>query len=543
MMTEPPILRRITLGDESRLKLLVGVDTLANAVKVTLGPRGRNVVIERKQDSPIITKDGVTVAKAINLRQPMANLGAQLIKEAASRTADVAGDGTTTATVLAQKIFTEGIRQLTSGASADDLKRGIDTGVSAVVAELQKMSIPVTTQEEISQVGTISANGETAIGELISQAIEKVGRDGIITVEEAKGYKTSLSFTEGMSIDRGYLSPYFVTNSERMVADLQDPLILVSNLKFTALRDLIPLLESVVQAGRSLLIIADEVDGDAMQGLVLNKSKGAIEVCAVSAPSFGEERLRELEDVATFLGCSVLSVASGRKVAEIQLSDLGTCSRVIVSRFQTIMVAGDSRNRQAIDARCDGIREEIARIGIEDAQKENLKMRLAKLSGGVAVLRVGGTTEIELRERKDRVDDALNATRAAIAEGILPGGGTALVQSSRVLKDLARKATGDVRAGIEIVARSCEEPLKQIVRNAGGSPDVVLAKVKKGKKNFGYDARLGEYKDLVSAGILDPVKVVRTALENASSASGMMLTVGAVMVDDDSSTAAYASTE
>lgn len=522
----------IVFDDEARAKLLEGVNTLANAVKVTLGPKGRNVVIERPMDSPLLTKDGVTVARAINLRDRMLNLGVQIIKEAASRTAEVAGDGTTTATVLTQMIYSEGVRLLAAGASGVDVKRGIDQAVEIVIEELMSLAVSVQSLEEIAQVGTISANGEREIGELLSSAVDRIGRDGVITVEEAQGFRSSLEVVDGMRFDRGYMSPYFVTNSDRMTSVLENPLILVSNLKLTSLRELIPFLERVIQSKRSLLIIADEVEGEAMQGLVVNRLKGILNVCVVSAPSFGEQRLLELEDIAALVGAEVISVASGAKVENIQLASLGSCNRVIVDRNHTTLVGGHGE-RTDVERRCDAIREKLTEPGLTQLEKESLKARLARLAGGIAVIRVGGATEVELRERKDRVEDALNAVKAASEEGIVPGGGVSLVRASTKLYKLIDKSRGDVRSGMRIVLRACEEPLRQIVQNAGGKPDVILSKIRRSRrKTYGYDAYNDRFVDMIEAGIVDPVKVVRSALENAASVSGMMLTVGAIMVED-----------
>jgi chaperonin GroEL len=521
----------IEFDDEARARLLAGVNTLANAVKVTLGPKGRNVVIEQAMGNPILTKDGVTVARAINLRDRMANLGVQMIKESASRTADVAGDGTTTATLLTQAIYTEGVRLLTAGASGVDLKRGIDQAVEVVITELKEQSVPVQGSEEIAQVGTISANGEHEIGQLLALAVERVGQDGVITVEEAQGFRTTLETVDGMRFDRGYMSPYFVTNSDRMIAELENPLILVSNLKISSLREMIPFLESIAKTQRSLLIIADEVEGDAMKGLIVNKMKGTLNVCAITAPSFGEQRLRELEDIAILTGAEVVTVASDTKVDKIPTTALGTCRRAMISRSHTILVDGNGSGVK-IAERSAQIREKLNEPGLAEADIENYKAQLARLVGGIAVLRVGGATEVELRERKDRVDDALNATQAAVEEGIVPGGGVALVRASDKIRGLLPSLEGDVNLGAKIVLAACEEPLRQIIRNAGGSPDVILDKVLRDEKTHGYDARNDCFGDMFEAGIVDPVKVVRSALENAASVSGMMLTVGAIMVED-----------
>jgi len=514
----------------ARNKLAVGVNLLADAVKVTMGPRGRNVVIERVNATPILTKDGVTVAQSINLKDRFPNLGVQMIKEAASRTADVAGDGTTTATVLSQAIFTEGLKMLAAGASSVDLKKGIDVATELVVAYLKELSSPVTSSEEIAQVGTISANGETEIGKLLAQAVDQVGRDGVITVEEAKGFKTTLEVVDGMKIGRGYLSPYFVTNSEKMTSELNNPVILVTNKKFHSLAELVPFLEKILGEKRDLLIIADDLDGEAMKGLVVNKMRGLLNVCAIRAPGFGEGRLAMLEDLSTLLGGQVITMAIDKKIEDLDFSQMGNCGKVIVSRSHTTFVKGQGK-QEAIDERVNNLRDQLADPSIEEHEKLHLQERLASLAGGVAILRVGGATEVEMRERKDRVDDALNATQAAVEEGIVPGGGVALVRAAKSLN--GHEYTGDIKLGIEIVRRAIEAPFRQIVKNAGYPHDVALTKVHELPLTHGYDAYSSTYGDMLEAGIIDPVKVVRSAIENAASVSGMMLTVGCIMIEDE----------
>tara|TARA_R110002126_G_scaffold47318_12_gene132528 strand:- start:8230 stop:9834 length:1605 start_codon:yes stop_codon:yes gene_type:complete len=523
----------LQFDDEARAKLLIGVDILADAVKLTMGPRGRNVVIERPNATPILTKDGVTVARSVNLRDKFPNLGVQMIKEAAARTADVAGDGTTTATVLSQAIFTEGLKMIAARSSAVDLKKGIDIAVEAVIESLKAMATQITDNSEIEQVGTISANGEKEIGRLLAKAVSQVGRDGVITVEEAKGFHTSLSVVEGMQIKRGFVSPFFVSNQDKMTAELENPLILVSNKKFHAMPELLPLLEKVLHDHRSLLIIADEVDNDAMQGLVVNKLKGILNVCVIRAPGFGESRIGMLDDLGILLDTEVISNASGHDFKTLPLSVLGTCKKVTVTRTTTTFVNG-AGSADKVTERVSGLREQMEDPTLDQEEREYIQSRISKLMGGVAVLHVGGATEVELRERKDRVDDALNATQAAVEEGIVPGGGVALVRAAQCLDNL--EAEGDVALGIDIIRRSCQAPLRQIVINAGKSPDVVLDRVSKLDKSFGYDAYNDEFRDMLEAGIIDPVKVVRSALENAASVAGMMLTVGCVMIEDEETT-------
>lgn len=517
---------------QAREDLLKGVNMLADAVKVTMGPRGRNVVIEVPGSVPVLTKDGVTVAKAVNLNDQFLNLGVQMIKEAASRTADVAGDGTTTATVLSQSIFAEGVKMIAAGFQASDIKRGIDYASSAIIKSLRKAAIPVTSDQEIQQVGTISANGEKEIGELLVRALNEVGKDGAVTVEEAKGFATSLNVVEGLSFERGYLSPYFVTNQDKMTAVLENPYILICNKKLTQLKELMPVLESALNDQSSVLIVADDIDGDAMQGLVVNRVRGALQVCAVRSPGFGENRVNMLEDLAVLTGTKVLSDAAGDDLSELKLGDLGRCKKATIGKHTTLLV-GCAGNTRDIAARADGIKAQISDGLASTEEVESLRQRLSKLAGGVAILKVGGSTEVELRERKDRVDDALSATLAAIEEGILPGGGVALVRASSVVPVGKRSENEGFRAGIQVVKKACAVPLRQIVENAGGTPDVVLEKVQSLSENDGYNAFLDDYGDMFEMGIIDPLKVVRTALENAVAAASMMLTVGCAMIEDE----------
>ena len=514
----------------AREKLLEGVDILSDAVKITMGPRGRNVVIEQPNTHPILTKDGVTVARAINLSDPFANLGVQMIKEAASRTADVAGDGTTTATVLAHAIFSEGLKVLAAGYSAAVIKKGIDIATNIIIENLEEMSVPITHESEMNQISVISANGERLIGDLICQALDAVGKDGVVTVEEAKGLKSNLVISEGMQINRGYLSPYFVTNQDKMLCELDNPYILLTNKKVDSLKEIAPLLEKSLNEDASLLIVADDVDGDAMQGLVVNKMRGSLKICAIKAPGFGESRVHQLGDLATVLGCDVPSPASGETLKAIDLSSLGRCRKVSINKFATVFI-GAKGNSESIEERSSSIRTQITNPEISPTEEQILRQRLASLAGGIAIIKVGGATESELRERKDRVDDSLHATQAAIEEGILPGGGVALVKAAHKIEK--SKDVNEISVGIEIVKKACELPLKQIVENSGGTPDVVLAKVLEMDESSGYNAASDSYGNMFNMGIIDPLKVVRSALENAASAAGMMLTIGCAMIEDD----------
>jgi len=512
---------------EGRAALKRGVDKLADAVKVTLGPKGRNVIIEKKFGAPTVTKDGVTVAKEIELEDPVENMGAQMVREVASKTSDVAGDGTTTATVLAQAIYREGLKNVTAGANPMDLKRGIDMAVASVVEELKKISRTISDKKEIAQVGTISANNDTEIGNLIAEAMEKVGKDGVITVEEAKGTETELKVVEGMQFDRGYLSPYFVTNAETMEAELDEPYILIHDKKISSMKDLLPILEKVAQQGRAMLIIAEEVEGEALATLVVNKLRGTLKVAAVKAPGFGDRRKAMLEDIAVLTGGTVISEEKGYKLENATLAYLGQAKRVVIDKDNTTIVEGKGKSSD-IKARINEIKNQIEKT-TSDYDREKLQERLAKLSGGVAVLNIGASTEVEMKEKKARVEDALHATRAAVQEGIVPGGGVALIRASRAL-DKLNPENADQKTGIEIIRRAVEEPLRMIVANTGTIDGaVVLQKVKEGKDDFGFNARTEVFENLIAAGVVDPTKVTRTALENAASVASLLLTTEAVI--------------
>jgi chaperonin GroEL len=521
--------KEITFNTQAGEKLKAGVDALANAVKVTLGPKGRNVVIDKKFGAPHITKDGVSVAKEIELKDPIENMGAQMLKEVASKTADIAGDGTTTATVLAQAIVTAGLKNVASGANPMDLKRGIDKAVEAVVADLKKISRTVgNDNDKIKQVGSISANNDEAIGTLIADAMTKVGTEGVITVEEAKGTETEVKTVEGMQFDRGYLSPYFVTNAENMEADLDNAFILIYDKKVSTMKELLPVLEKTAQTGRPLLIIAEDVDGEALATLVVNKIRGALKVAAVKAPGFGDRRKAMLQDIAILTGGQVISEETGLKLENATLEDLGRAEKITVDKDNTTIVNGTG-SKEAIQARIGEIKAQIDKT-TSDYDREKLQERLAKLAGGVAVLYIGAATEVEMKEKKDRVDDALHATRAAVEEGIVPGGGVALIRASKALEKM-KGANEDEQTGIAIVVRAIEEPLRQIVANAGGEGAVVVNKVRSGKDDYGYNARKEIYENLIEAGVIDPTKVVRVALENAASIAGMLLTTECVISD------------
>jgi chaperonin GroEL len=522
----------LKFDDDARSKILDGVNSLSNAVKVTMGPRGRNVVIENPGGYPILTKDGVTVARSINFKDQFPNLGAQMVKEAAARTADQAGDGTTTATVLSQAIFSEGIRMLAAGYSSAEIKKGVEYAVDEVTQNLRGLSVPVKNDEEIEQVGTISANGEKEIGHLLSSALAAVGKDGVVTVEEAKGFKTSLSIVEGLQVDRGYLSPYFVNNTEKMTCEMENPAILICNKRLDSLKELMPVMEKALSGQRNLLIVASDVDGEAMQGLVLNKVRGNLRVCAIKAPGFGENQINMLEDLSAQLGApGPLSAFSSEKLSELSLESLGTCKKVSVSKFHTVFI-GCPGNQDAIKERVQSIRNQLDSNALSQDEEDIMKIRLSRLSGGIAVLRVGGSTEMELRERRDRVEDALSATQAAVEEGIVPGGGVALVKSAANI-EFPESSSEGFRVGIDIVKRACSAPLKQIVSNTGGTPDLVFQEILSKDESFGYNASTGVFGDMYDMGIVDPVKVVRSALENAASAATMMLTVGCAMVEED----------
>ena len=512
---------------QAREKLRMGVDKLADAVKVTLGPKGRNVAIDKKFGAPTITKDGVTVAKEIELEDKFENLGAQMVKEVASKTSDVAGDGTTTATVLAQAIYREGIKNVTAGANPMFLKKGIDAAVETIVAELKKMSTPVSGEKEIAQVGTISANNDEVIGKLIAEAMEKVGKDGVITVEEAKGTDTTLDVVEGMQFDRGYLSPYFVTNPDSMEASLDDPLILIHDKKISSMKDLLPVLEKVAQMGKPFVIISEDIEGEALATLVVNKLRGTLKVAAVKAPGFGDRRKAMLEDIATLTGGKVISEELGFKLENTVVEDLGKAKKIVIDKDNTTIVEG-SGDKEAIQGRIGQIRKQIDDT-TSDYDREKLQERLAKLAGGVAVIEVGAATEVEMKEKKARVEDALHATRAAVEEGIVPGGGVALLRASETAKTI--KLDGDEAIGANIVIKALEEPIRQITHNAGLEGSIVVNKVQTEKGSFGYNARTDTYEDLVKAGVIDPTKVTRTALENAASIASLLLTTEAVITD------------
>ena len=519
--------KRIVFGVSARDKIRKGIDILADAVQVTLGPRGRNVVFERSFGSPVITKDGVTVAKEIELEDKEENMGAQMVKEVASRTNDVAGDGTTTATVLARAIAREGNKYVTAGANPMELKRGIEKAVEAVVDSIQKMAKPVSSKKEIEQMATISANSDTSIGQLIAEAMEKVGRDGVITVEETKGMKDELEVVEGMQFDRGYLSPYFVTNAEKMEAHLDHPLILIFEKKITNMKSVLPVLEQVVKSGRSLLILAEDVEGEALATLVVNKIRGTLNVVAVKAPGFGDRRKAMLDDIAILTGGKMVSDDLGLKLENLTMHDLGTAVRVIITKDDCTIIEGKG-NQDAIKGRVLQIRAQIENTS-SDYDREKLQERLAKLAGGVAVIKVGAATETEMKEKKDRIEDALSATRAAVEEGIVPGGGVVLLRAQTAIEEL--KLVGDEQLGGQIVWRALEEPMRIIVSNAGFEASVVINRVKEEKGNIGFDARAGVYVDMSAAGIIDPAKVARSAVQNAASIASLFLTTEATITD------------
>src|SRR5262252_5555301 len=517
--------KQIAYGEQSRRDLLAGINRLADAVKVTLGPRGRNVVIEKKFGSPTITKDGVTVAKEIELEDKLENTGAQMVREVASKTSDIAGDGTTTATVLAQSIFREGVKTVAAGASPMALKRGIDKAVEKAVEEIQRLSKKVKDNEAIAQVGTISANGDSTIGNLIAEAMSKVGQDGVITVEEAKAMETALEVVEGMQFDRGYLSPYFVTDPERMEAILEDAVILIHEKKISSMKDLLPLLEQVARGGKPLLIIAEDVEGEALATLVVNRLRGTLQVCAVKAPGFGDRRKAMLQDIAILTGGKAITEDLGIKLESIQLTDLGRAKKVVVDKDNTTIVEGAGKSAE-IEGRVKQIRAQIEDT-TSDYDREKLQERLAKLVGGVAVIKVGAATETELKEKKARVEDAMHATKAAVEEGIVPGGGVALIRAGKVLEGL--KLSGDQQIGVNIVKRAIEEPLRWIATNAGLEGSIVVQKVREMKDTEGFNALTDTYEDLVKAGVIDPAKVVRSALQNSSSIASLLLTTEALV--------------
>ena len=518
----------IKYSEKARESILAGVNALANAVKVTLGPKGRNVIIEKSFGSPVITKDGVTVAKEIELEDKFANMGAQMVKEVASKTSDVAGDGTTTATILAQAIYTEGSNLVAAGINPMALKRGIDKAVDAVVDQLRSISKPTKDQKEIAQVGTISANNDPTIGNIIAEAMDKVGKEGVITVEEAKSMETSLDVVEGMQFDRGYLSPYFVTDPEKMECVLEDPYILIHEKKISNMKDLLPILEQIAKMGRPLMIIAEDVDGEALATLVVNKLRGTLQACAVKAPGFGDRRKAMLEDIAILTGGTMIAEDLGIKLENISINDLGTAKRIVVDKDTTTIVDG-AGSKEKIEGRVKQIRAQIEET-TSDYDREKLQERLAKLIGGVAVIHVGAATETEMKEKKARVEDALNATRAAVEEGIVPGGGTALIRCLNVLDGL-KTDDEDEQHGINIIRVAMEEPLRQIAYNAGHEGSIIVEKVKSLKDSEGFNAATGEFEDLLAAGIIDPTKVTRSALQNAASVSGLLLTTEAMVAE------------
>ena len=522
--------KEITFNLEARDALKRGVDKLANAVKVTLGPKGRNVIIDKKFGAPTITKDGVSVAKEIELKDAVENMGAQMLKEVASKTADIAGDGTTTATVLAQAIVTAGLKNVAAGANPMDLKRGIDKAVEAVIANLRTQSQSVGDDiSKIEQVATISANSDNTIGKLIAEAMAKVKKEGVITVEEAKGTETTVEVVEGMQFDRGYISPYFVTNADKMEAILENPYILITDKKISSMKDLLPILEKAVQTGRPLLIISEDIDGEALATLVVNKIRGSLKIAAVKAPGFGDRRKAMLEDIAILTGATVISEEQGFKLESAELSYLGQAEKISIDKDNTTIVGG-SGQKENITSRVNQIKAQIEST-TSYYDKEKLQERLAKLAGGVAVLYVGAATEVEMKEKKDRVDDALHATRAAVEEGIIPGGGIGYIRAIESLENL-KGINEDETTGIQIIKRAIEEPLRQIVANAGGEGSIVVQKVKEGKADFGYNARNEKYENLLAAGVIDPTKVARVALENAASIAGMLLTTECVLADE-----------
>ncbi|WGD55536.1 chaperonin GroEL [Bradyrhizobium sp. CB1650] len=521
--------KEVKFSTEARDRLLRGVDTLANAVKVTLGPKGRNVVIDKSFGAPRITKDGVTVAKEIELEDKFENMGAQMVREVASKTSDIAGDGTTTATVLAQSIVKEGAKSVAAGMNPMDLKRGIDLAVEAIIDDLRSHAKKVTANDEIAQVATISANGDTEIGRFLAEAMQKVGNEGVITVEEAKSLNTELEVVEGMQFDRGYISPYFVTNAEKMRAELEDPYILIHEKKLSALQSMLPLLESVVQSGKPLLIIAEDIEGEALATLVVNKLRGGLKIAAVKAPGFGDRRKAMLEDIAILTGGTMIAEDLGIKLENVTLNMLGRAKKVVIDKENTTIVNGAGAKKD-IEARVAQIKLQIEET-TSDYDREKLQERLAKLAGGVAVIRVGGATEVEVKERKDRVDDAMHATRAAVEEGVLPGGGVALLRALKALERV-KTANADQKAGVDIVRRAIQMPARQIVENAGEDGSVVVGKlIEKSDYNWGFNAATGEYQDLVRAGVIDPAKVVRTALQDAASIAALLITTEALVAE------------
>ncbi len=519
----------IKFSTDARSRLLKGINLLANAVRITLGPKGRNVVLDKSFGSPRITKDGVTVAKEIDLQDKFENMGAQMIKEVASKTSDTAGDGTTTATILAQAIVEEGLKAVAAGMNPMDLKRGIDTATKAIIEELKKKSKKISTNEEVKQVGTISANGDIEVGEHLAQAMEKVGNEGVITVEEGKGLDTELNVVEGMQFDRGYLSPYFVTNAEKMTCELEDVYILLHEQKLSNLQPMLPLLESVAQSGKPLLIIAEEIEGEALATLIVNKLRGGLKIAAVKAPGFGDRRSAMLEDIALLTNGQVISEELGIKLENVKLDSLGTAKKINIDKENTTIVGGSGKKSE-IDARCNQIKNEIEQSD-SDYDKEKLQERLAKLSGGVAVLNVGGASEVEVKEKKDRVEDAMNATRAAVEEGVVPGGGVALLYAKKIL-DSIKLPNPDQQVGINIVKKAIERPIRQIAKNAGVDGSIIVGKLlEQDNENYGYNAQTGKFTDLVKDGIIDPTKVVLSAIQDSASVAGLLITAEAVIAD------------
>jgi len=520
--------KEVKFREHARNRMITGVNILADAVKITLGPKGRNVVLERSFGAPTVTKDGVSVAKEIELKDKFENMGAQMVKEVASKTSDVAGDGTTTATVLAQSIIAEGMKYVAAGMNPMDIKRGVDKAVTVVVEELKKLSKPCTTSKEIAQVGAISANADPEIGKTIAEAMDKVGKEGVITVEDGKGLENELDLVEGMQFDRGYISPYFINNPDKQVAVLEDPFVLLHDKKISNIRDLLPVLEQVAKAGRPLVIVAEDVDGEALATLVVNNLRGILKTCAVKAPGFGDRRKAMLEDIAILTGGTVIAEELGLKLENVQVKDLGRAKRIEIGKEDTTIIDGAGKEDN-IKSRVATIRKQIDEA-TSDYDKEKLQERVAKLAGGVAVIKVGAATEVEMKEKKARVEDALHATRAAVEEGIVPGGGVALLRAKEALLKI-KGDNADQDAGVKIVIRAIEQPLREIARNAGDEPSVVVAKVLEGKGNFGYNAQTGEYGDLVAMGVLDPTKVTRYALQNAASVAGLMLTTDAMVAE------------
>ena len=520
--------KQVLFGDDARSKMVRGINVLANAVKVTLGPKGRNVVLERAFGGPTVTKDGVSVAKEIELKDKFENMGASMVREVASKTSDNAGDGTTTATVLAQAIVDEGMKFVAAGMNPMDLKRGIDKAVAAAIAELKTISKPTTTNKEIAQVGAISANSDTEIGDIIAEAMDKVGKEGVITVEDGKSLKNELEVVEGMQFDRGYLSPYFINQPEKQTAVLENPLVLLHDKKISNIRELLPILEQVAKSARPLLIIAEDIDGEALATLVVNSIRGILKVCAVKAPGFGDRRTAMLEDIAILTGGTVITSTVGLSLEKATLAELGSAKKIEVSKENTTIIDG-AGSAEAIENRVKNIRTQIE-AATSDYDREKLQERVAKLAGGVALIKVGAATEVEMKEKKARVEDALHATRAAVEEGIVPGGGVALIRAKLAIKDL-KGANDEQNAGIKIVLRAMEEPLRQIVANAGDEPSVVVNTVANGEGNYGYNAQTGEYGDLVEMGVLDPTKVTRTALQNAASVASLILTTDCMVAD------------